>query len=297
MSPSTTSQFLLLVSIARVTVSMPAMSFDLVFESEKWNVPLFLWARKGSVSTTRDVVLLPDAPSKYSANAANYSLVYPDPVAYAYDLQGQPPSYPFVSLRLYYSEERSDFQTTTATLGTLNGHGGSYAAVANLGVALATTPGSGFSASHFVPLTVSYDDTATDAATAPLNYADINLLLNTTFEGTSDKLAYRPGSIAGFAARGTCSVCNMSMSETYPSAGGPDCAYGCNLYGMGSSGGGGQWDEASCLITTFDISALTSPAAQALQSNMRTADTAILKFGKENVSRLLLLSILSHDCS
>ena len=191
----------------------------------------------------------------------------------------------------------------------------------DLGVALAATPGAGAAAARFVPLRVSYDAGVADAATAPLSFADLNLLLNRTDwwrkrkngggggggggggsssggggnsdDGhgpgdASDQLAYSNDAgfagIAGFAATADCSVCNVSLSESYPSAGGADCAYECGLYGSGSdSHDDDEEEEPSCFTTTFDIGAIDSPAAQAFRENMIAADEAILQYGKKDV--------------
>ena len=67
------------------------------------------------------------------------------------------------------------------------------------------------------------------------------------------------------------------MSESFPSAGGPDCAYECNDYGK-------HFDE--CFISSYDISSMDTDAAKAFVQNMEIADSVILKYGDATVTPL-----------
>ena len=67
------------------------------------------------------------------------------------------------------------------------------------------------------------------------------------------------------------------MSESYPSAGGADCAYECNVYGR-------HFDD--CFDSTFDIGDMDTDAVNAFIQNMEIADSAILKYGDATVTPL-----------
>ena len=228
-----------------------------------WSVPLYLWR------CTTHSALAPNVPASYLATAGNYSLVYPEPVAFASDMSGEEEvSHPLVSLKLYYSEVRDDMQTTTWSLAQLNAHGGQYTYLATLG-ALAVSPGSGYAAAKFVPLTVSYNDATTDALTAPFIAKDVNALLTEVGLG-----GYRAGcALTGFAARGTCAACSVGMSETFPSEGGADCAFACNVGTTGQT----NFD------TTFELGDMKTAASAALKKSMLAADDVILSFGHKDV--------------
>jgi len=263
-------------------------------DSDDWTVPLYLWAAADGSGHT---ALLPEAPSSYvgGLSDANYTLVRTAPLAFAHVPLAEP-SYPLVSLKLYWSEGRGDLQTTTWSQAQLNAHGGAYAFVTDLGC-LASTPGSGTGAHGFVPLTVSFDDGTGDAATAPLNFADLNALL----PPAAGSAQYRPitgfSAITGFAATnapasaatitGTkqsggggadddCGeLCSVSMSETFPSAGGADCAFPC---GAGTSS----------FALTYDIGTIDSPEAASFSAAMSTAGAVLLDFGDATVKAFLL---------
>ena len=132
------------------------------------SVPLYLW------SSHSDTALLPRDPAEYLSGTANYSLVFPEPVAFAYALDGEP-TYPLVTLRAFWSEERGDVQTTTWSLQELNAHGGNYVPMADLGLLAKNL--TALDAAGFVPLFVSYDDGRSDAATGPFSAPDLDLLL------------------------------------------------------------------------------------------------------------------------
>ena len=199
-------------------------------------------------------------------------------------------SYPLVTLKLFYSTKRADLQTTTWSLAQLNDHGGQYQYLATLG-ALAVSPGSGYHAADFVPLTVSYNAATADAVTAPFSAEDVNALRlglggadvnRGVIAGAGADMGvgeggsgYRTGgTLTGFAARGTCIVCSVRMSETFPSEGGADCAYACNVGVTGQT----NFD------TTFELGQMGTAASDALKKNMLAADDAILQFGRKGVT-------------
>ena len=57
------------------------------------------------------------------------------------------------------------------------------------------------------------------AVTGPWSDSDLNEIAS----GAS----FKAGRIDGYAAHGTCTACHVSLSESFPSDGGPDCAYTC----------------------------------------------------------------------
>jgi len=172
------SFFVCVVLLIATSISLAQNAID----AQDWSLPLFLWQTTQD-STTYHTALLPKAPSAYlSSTGANYTLVFEEPVAFAFELDDNASeilSYPLVTLKLYYSASRADFQTTTRSLSELNTHGGTYEYITTIGAA-ASTPGQGFAAASFVPLLVSYDDDAADSATAPLSFQDLNLLLSSS---------------------------------------------------------------------------------------------------------------------
>jgi len=159
----------------------------------------------------------------------------------------------------------------------LNAHGGQYQYLATLG-ALAVSPGSGYQAADFVPLTVSYNTDTTDAVTAPFSAEDANKLRLALGGADVDEKkgsGYSTGgALTGFAARGSCSACAVRMSEAFPSEGGADCAYACNVGVTGQ----GNFD------TTFQLGEMNTAASDALKESMLAADDAILKFGHKDVT-------------
>ena len=122
----------------------------------QYSIPLFLFA------SSSDMALLSQPPSSFNASGAwdDYELVFSSPVAYGAALEDTP-SYPFTTLRAYWSAERSDFQTTTYSLDELNAHGGSYEHVADVAL-VASTPGAGVDAAALVPLRVAFDSSRAD---------------------------------------------------------------------------------------------------------------------------------------
>ena len=165
--------------------------------SDEWSVPLFLWQTIDS--PTYHTALLPRSPSTYINDKMgvnnSWSKVFEDPMCYAVtaDSPDQPASYPFVTLKVFYSEGLADIQTTTSSLSELNRHGGQYQYLETIGN-IRSMPGSGFDASNFVPLTISYDEVSTDSVTAPLSYEDLNILLQLPEQSLK---TYRYGSITG----------------------------------------------------------------------------------------------------
>jgi hypothetical protein len=236
----------------------------------EWSVPLYLWRS----DLTSKSALLPTAPALETYG--NYSLVFTEPVAFAYDTStDECVSYPLVTLKLYYSSSRNDLQTTTWSLAQLNVHGGEYEYVSTIG-ALATTPGAGYTASKYVPVTVSYNKDTQDAFTGPFSAADVNALQLVNQQQRNGDGYISGGLVAGFAYRGSCPFCSVGMSETFPSAGGADCAYECN------AGGATGLD---CFVTTFPLGEMPPTSALlALKDSMAAADEAIWKFGHKDVT-------------
>ena len=226
-----------------------------------WSLPLFLYAS----SITSDTALLPQPPSAYlpSLADAGYALVSDEPVAFAHTME-EDPKYPLVTLKAYWSEERSDFQTSVWSKGQLNKHGGDYVWVADVGY-IASYLSPGVTAHQYVPLLTSYDDNREDAGTAPLSYEDLNLLapLNRKL---GFELSFRAGHREGFVSQAACTFCNVSMSEAFPSAGGADCAYEC---ARGSS----------CMGSKYVLGGTTDPAMMAFDSAMRAAGDILKQFG------------------
>ena len=165
--------------------------------NDEWSVPLFLWQTVDS--PVYHTALLPEHPPFYvddpSKNSNNsWSKVFDDPLCYATRFDdAQAPYYPLVTLKVYYSEERNDFQTTTSSLSELNRFGDNYQYLDTIGC-IRSTPGAGYEASQFVPLTISYDDATADSVTAPLSYEDLNILL---LPPEQIPKSYRQGSITG----------------------------------------------------------------------------------------------------
>ena len=236
----------------------------------EWSVPLYLWRS----ALTSKSALLPTAP--VLDTYGNYSLVFTEPVAFAYDTsKDECVSYPLVTLKLYYSSSRNDLQTTTWSLVQLNAHGGEYEYVSTIG-AIASTPGAGYGASKYVPVTVSFNKDTQDAFSGPFSAADVNAL-QLVNQQQQDREGYGSGGLlAGFAYRGSCPSCSVGMSEAFPSAGGADCAYECNAGGATGLG---------CFDTTFRLGEMPpTDALLALKDSMTAADEAILKFGHKDVT-------------
>lgn len=227
-----------------------------------WSVPLFLYAS----SSTSDTALLPQPPSTYlpSMADAGYALVSVEPVAFAHTMD-EDPKYPLVTLKAYWSEERSDLQTSVWSLHELNAHGGDYVWVADVGY-ISSHLSPGVTAHQYVPLLTSYDDDREDAGTAPLSYQDLNLLgaLN---DNLASELNFREGHREGFVAQAACSFCNISMSEAYPSAGGADCAYECTR-------------GSSCMGSKYVLGGSADPAMLAFDAAMRAAGDILKRFGE-----------------
>lgn len=212
------------------------------------------------------------------ASLSSYSLISPSPVAYAQELSSStdmkgPPSYPMVTLKVYWSEERKDFQTTTMSLYELNDHGGNYTWCEDIGyIASNITPE--MTSVDYVPLTVSYDVGRMDAATAPLSYEDLNVLFpDYALETGNDIMTYRQGPMIGYATRAECEFCNVSMSETFPSDGGADCAYACS-------------EGKSCKGTKFVLGGLLTLDAPllAFDGKMREAGLILEQYGDATVT-------------
>ena len=217
-----------------------------------WSVPLYLYY---SLELS-DTALLPSPPKQYGVQCDgvpcdSYVKLVDRPVAYVHAADTAP-SHPLVSLHVYWSDERQDFQTTDWLLAELNAHGGNYTLLATVGLVSAEVP-SGAEAAAYVPMRLSYDRDREDAATAPLGGADLDRLV--------DGAAFGSGHVVGFAKAASCSVCNISMSESFPSAGGPDCAYPCA-------------PDRSCLSTTYRLG-----GDKAFSDAMAAAADVLKRFG------------------
>lgn len=198
------------------------------------DIPLFLYQ-----SRVNDDFALLAAPPTSVMNAESYVLWDKNPIGFA-------ASAPFVSadnnsvaIYAYWSATRRDIQTTTWSLEKLNSHGGDYvplvsasrvgagAAVAHL--AAASTP-------HYeagtplTPLWLVYSDARSDAASSPFNGADLNAIIGANAIATAAPVApFRStGFVMGYARQGSCARCSGGLSETFPSAGGADCANPCD---------------------------------------------------------------------
>jgi len=198
-------------------------------------VPLFLYQSR----LNDDFALLTAPPQVGSViNAESYVLWEEHPVGFA-------ASAPFVSssgnssaLHAYWSASRRDIQTTTRSLAQLNAHGGDYVPLAgasgfaHLATAATTRYEEG---TPLTPLWLVYSDARSDAASSPFNGADINAIIGADAAATSADVGTAPvapfrttGFVLGYARQGGCSRCNVGLSETFPSAGGADCANACN---------------------------------------------------------------------
>ena len=239
-----------------------------------WSIPLFLFFS----TSNQDTALLPRAPSTHGVSG-DYVQLYDEPVVFAHSLSGKA-SHPLVSLRAYWSEERKDIQTTEWSCEELNAHGGNYTLLSTIGlVAVSLTAGN--SAAAFVPLRLSFDYNRFDAATAPLNGADLDVAI----PGTTSFDSGRGARTLGFVKKAACSVCNISMSEAFPSAGGADCAFACDA-------------STSCATTTYDLTVSGSPAAVAFNAAMVKAGKILQTFGHAKVEsgRQLHMSLNYFCC-
>ena len=213
-------------------LAAPLIQASTTVASSKWSVPLYLFHSP----ELSDTALLPSPPKHFGvpcgarSRCDSYTKLLDGPVAYVHDTDAAP-SHPLVSLFAYWSEERQDIQTTDWSLAKLNAHGGNYTLLATIGLVSVEIP-AGTEAAAYVPMRLSYDHDREDAATAPLSGADLNHLV--------DGATFGSGHVVGFAKAASCSVCNISMSESFPSAGGPDCAWKCD-------------SDRSCFDTTYRL--------------------------------------------
>ena len=219
-----------------------------------------------SSSVNSDSVLLPYSPTHYlpSDIAQDYLQLNDDPLVYIHTLESEQ-SHPFKTLRLFWSEERKDLQTSEWSLEELNRHGGNYSWVADIGL-IASAVSYGIDAAPFVPLISSYDDSNTDGLAAPVNYADLNHL--------DSSKSYRYGHRIGFAHQSKeCAICDISMSEAFPSAGGADCPFVCE-----------DADTMSSHGIRYDLGYIKSPSAIAFDSQMKAAGEILLEYGDATVT-------------
>jgi hypothetical protein len=254
-----------------------------------WTVPLYLWASE----LMNDTVVLPANPSQFISLGFGdnvYSVVDSEPVAFVHTLEESQPSYPLVSLKLYFSEKRQDLVTSGFSEMDFNlhhyderywegdgmdGDGGDYEWVADVGlVAYDLSPGA---TRGYVPLRTSYDALRSDGVTTPLSSPDLNLLapLTQTLGVPYGSLGFENSDYVGYARHASCSFCGISMSETFPSAGGADCAYNCPRHAH-SCHGGSKW-----VITNLHPK---SESVMQFTANMEKAGDIISSFGDADIS-------------
>ena len=233
-----------------------------------WSVPLFLFVS----DSNRDVALLPQAPAV--SLGPDYIKLFREPVAFAH--ASATSQHPLVTLRAYWSAERRDIQTTTQSIQEVNENGGNYTALQTVGlVAVALTAGT--SANQFVPLRLAYDSVRQDAASAPVNGADLNRALA--------HAAYSTGRAIAFVRKSDCQACNVSMSEAFPSAGGADCAFPC------------AGPDLQCETTTYRLGQIHSSSAAAFVGAMASAGGVLKSFGQAHVEGGLNLHMsLNYFC-
>jgi hypothetical protein len=231
-----------------------------------WSVPLYLFA---SVNRS-DTVLLPKSPAVYAPIGGydDYYPVYTDPVAFAHELTDEA-AYPFVTYKLFWSEERNDFQTSTWTTEDLNTHGGNYDWVADIAL-LASNLSPGNEASVYTPLLSSYDDMRADSVAAPLSFTDLNMLSELEIS-LQVSPTYRLGHRLGYAYQADCVFCNISMSEAFPSAGGADCAHACAA-------------DESCQGTKYLLGNMPTVNAKSFDASMRRAGEILMQYGDASVT-------------
>lgn len=211
------------------------------------DLPLYLYQSR----LNDDFALLTAPPQAGSViNTESYVLWDKHPVGFA-------ASAPFVSsggnssaLYAYWSASRRDIQTTTWSLAQLNAHGGDYVPLSSSDISGSGAFGFAYLAAaatpHYeegtplTPLRLVYSDARSDAASSPLNGADINAIIGAEAIATSADVGtatsrtvpvapFRTtGMVLGYARQGSCARCSVGLSESFPSAGGADCAKACN---------------------------------------------------------------------
>ena len=125
---------------------------------------------------------------------------------------------------------------------------------------------------------LAYDSGRTDATLGPWSYADLNAMV--------DGVAFdaKEGRIDGFAHQGDCTACNVSLSESFPSVGGADCAYTC------ASG-------HSSHTVTYKIGYLETDAEDAFNTNMKAAGTILESYGSASTESGTALHVsLNYFC-
>ncbi|GMH95882.1 hypothetical protein TrST_g3400 [Triparma strigata] len=126
-----------------------------------------------------------------------------------------------IPLNAFWSEGRKDIQTTTRSLDDLNAHGGEYVELLNAPLGWVFSNPMYSETDRLVPLSLIYSDSDKDSITSTFNAADVAALFN------DDSVFRDTGSVIGWGKKGSCEMCNMATSETYPSAGGADCPTKC----------------------------------------------------------------------
>ncbi|GMH86457.1 hypothetical protein TL16_g10551 [Triparma laevis f. inornata] len=158
-------------------------------------------------------------------NPESYALFQEDPVAFvarSASLLAQSDDDQTVALNVFWSESRKDVQTTTRSLDDLNSHSGDYVELLDAPLGYFFSSPMYSEDDRLVPLTLVYSDSDKDAITSPFNAADVAALFN------DDSVFRDTGSVIGWGAKGSCDLCNLATSETFPSAGGADCPEKCD---------------------------------------------------------------------
>jgi hypothetical protein len=252
------------VGAAMILLSVVALgSSHIGYSSAKINVepsevPVFLYHS----SLNSDFALLPSVSSlSRVSNPESYYSLWREPVGFVASDSNASKS--MVLMRAYWSAARGDVQTTTRSLDELNAHGGNYSFLVDVGYIL-SAPVTDVS-TRYAPLSLVYSSQNMDAITSPLNAADVNQLFGKDVFRTS-------GTVLGWLRQGDCNLCNVALSESFPSAGGADCAPKCkvgttctySIYRVGqditmnSTSGGRNFlanmNSAGDIIKTFDAS-------------------------------------------
>ena len=235
-----------------------------VSSSFNMDLPLYLYQSQ----LNNDFALLPTAPSNPTiTNLFSYVLFDNQPVGYAskvpFHTDNITASTPLFA---YFSTTRKDVQTTHLSNATaLNKHGGDYVALGS-GAPIAHI--ASITTMHYqvgvplAPLWLVYSDARTDVATSPFNPADLNAIVL-----SAPSLPFRQtGAVLGYLKQGTCELCQTSLSETFPSLGGPDCMNAC---GPNESflGGAFYFGQSNDMKST--------PGSRAMQASMLAAGNVL----------------------
>lgn len=229
--------------------------------STEWDVPLYLFQS----IPNKDIALLPGRPARRGGvkHADSYELVYEHPVAFGSSANSTSTSVP---LNLYWSEERSDLQTTDWDVRTLNKHGGNYTSLGKIAW-LSNDPEMMPIPRSQVPLLLSYSGARTDAVTSPFNFADIN---NIPAFCNATKLGFVGKRLLGYAGHGNCTQCDTRLAAAFPSLGGADCPDACSA-------------GTSSFTAIYRVGHIQSGAADFFRKSMLAAGQELAKFGPTDV--------------